>query len=161
MRNKEPDVIENFSCGHDDSILGKNIWLPEGVLPGFNEACQDFYWVIVFYTSQRKQDHGICGLAADYGPCPCRRNATTSRSRSSKPSPSDSGYPRTTSQSFTRAETSRSDSCTTPACSRRSLSTGRCPGSARTPTSAASRCSSRTTSAGSRLSIPTAPGSSW
>ncbi|KAI0720496.1 thymine dioxygenase [Cerioporus squamosus] len=44
MRNKEPDVIENFSCGHDDSILGKNIWLPEGVLPGFNEACQEFYW---------------------------------------------------------------------------------------------------------------------
>ncbi|KAI9058365.1 thymine dioxygenase [Trametes sanguinea] len=44
MRNKEPDVIENFSCGHDDSILGKNIWLPEGVLPGFNEACQKFFW---------------------------------------------------------------------------------------------------------------------
>ncbi len=45
MRNKEPDLIENFSCGHDESVLGKNIWLPEGVLPGFNEACQDFYWV--------------------------------------------------------------------------------------------------------------------
>ncbi|TFK84104.1 thymine dioxygenase [Polyporus arcularius HHB13444] len=44
MRNKEPDLIENFSCGHDESVLGKNIWLPEGVLPGFNEACQDFYW---------------------------------------------------------------------------------------------------------------------
>ncbi|KAI9058366.1 Clavaminate synthase-like protein [Trametes sanguinea] len=44
IRHKEPDVIENFSCGHDDSILGKNIWLPEGVLPGFNEACQQFYW---------------------------------------------------------------------------------------------------------------------
>ncbi|KAI0335896.1 thymine dioxygenase [Cubamyces sp. BRFM 1775] len=44
MRHKEPDVIENFSCGHDDSILGRNIWLPEGVLPGFNEACQQFFW---------------------------------------------------------------------------------------------------------------------
>ncbi|KAI0354972.1 thymine dioxygenase [Trametes cingulata] len=44
IRHKEPDLIENFSCGHDESILGKNIWLPEGVLPGFNEACQKFYW---------------------------------------------------------------------------------------------------------------------
>ena len=22
-----------------------NIWLPDGVLPGFKEACLDFYWV--------------------------------------------------------------------------------------------------------------------
>ena len=45
MRAKEPDFVENFSCGHDESVLGRNIWLPDGVLPGFNEACQAFYWV--------------------------------------------------------------------------------------------------------------------
>jgi len=22
-----------------------NIWLPDGVLPGFKEACLDFFWV--------------------------------------------------------------------------------------------------------------------
>ncbi|KAI0372146.1 thymine dioxygenase [Pilatotrama ljubarskyi] len=42
---RKPDAMENFSCGgRDDSMLGKNIWLPERVLPGFNEACQEFYW---------------------------------------------------------------------------------------------------------------------
>ena len=32
-----------------------NIWLPEDVLPGFREACMDFYWVS---TSRARQHLG-------------------------------------------------------------------------------------------------------
>jgi len=28
-----------------------NIWLPEGVLPGFKEACLDFFWVLQIPSS--------------------------------------------------------------------------------------------------------------
>ncbi|KAG1869379.1 Clavaminate synthase-like protein [Suillus subalutaceus] len=39
-----PNMKESFDCGseHNDSM--PNIWLPEGVLPGFNEACLSFFW---------------------------------------------------------------------------------------------------------------------
>jgi hypothetical protein len=40
-----PDVKENFECGREDDPVMPNIWLPDGVLPGFKEACLDFYWV--------------------------------------------------------------------------------------------------------------------
>ncbi|KAI0354951.1 hypothetical protein OH77DRAFT_1590320 [Trametes cingulata] len=37
--------MENFSCGErDDSMPRKDTWLPDGVFPGFHEACLEFYW---------------------------------------------------------------------------------------------------------------------
>jgi hypothetical protein len=44
-RAKAPDVKESFECGREEAEDMPNIWLPEGVLPGFKEACLDFFWV--------------------------------------------------------------------------------------------------------------------
>ncbi|KAI0761932.1 thymine dioxygenase [Trametes elegans] len=44
LRAKAPDVKESFECGWEQSATMPNIWLPDGVLPGFKEACLDFYW---------------------------------------------------------------------------------------------------------------------
>ncbi|THH31050.1 hypothetical protein EUX98_g3137 [Antrodiella citrinella] len=44
IRAKAPDVKESFECGRADDPNMPNIWLPDGVLPGFNDACLDFYW---------------------------------------------------------------------------------------------------------------------
>jgi len=44
-RSKAPDVKESFECGREEAEDMPNIWLPEGVLPGFKEACLDFFWV--------------------------------------------------------------------------------------------------------------------
>lgn len=44
-RAKAPDVKESFEVGREQDELMPNIWLPEGVLDGFNEACLDFFWV--------------------------------------------------------------------------------------------------------------------
>ena len=38
------DVKENFECGREDDLI-HNIWPPEGVFPGFKEACLEFFWV--------------------------------------------------------------------------------------------------------------------
>lgn len=43
-RAKAPDLKESFECGREDDPVMPNIWLPDGVLPGFKEACTDFYW---------------------------------------------------------------------------------------------------------------------
>ncbi|EKM57512.1 uncharacterized protein PHACADRAFT_138688 [Phanerochaete carnosa HHB-10118-sp] len=43
-RAQAPDMKESFECGREDDPLMPNIWLPEGMLPGFKEACLDFYW---------------------------------------------------------------------------------------------------------------------
>ena len=43
-----PSMKESFECGSEDDEFMPNIWLPEGVLPGFKEACLSFYWVSVF-----------------------------------------------------------------------------------------------------------------
>ncbi|KAF8516546.1 Clavaminate synthase-like protein [Hysterangium stoloniferum] len=43
-RAEAPDVKESFECGREVSLEMPNIWLPEGVLPGFKEICLDFYW---------------------------------------------------------------------------------------------------------------------
>jgi len=43
-RAKAPDVKESFECGREEAEDMPNIWLPEGVLPGFKEACLDFFW---------------------------------------------------------------------------------------------------------------------
>ena len=45
LRAKAPDVKESFECGWEENAGMPNIWLPDGVLPGFKEACLDFYWV--------------------------------------------------------------------------------------------------------------------
>ena len=44
-RATTPDVKESFESGREDDPAMPNIWLPEGVLPGFKEACLDMYWV--------------------------------------------------------------------------------------------------------------------
>lgn len=44
-RAKAPDVKESFECGWEENVNMPNIWLPDGVLPGFKEACMEFYWV--------------------------------------------------------------------------------------------------------------------
>ncbi len=45
VRAKAPDVKESFECGWEESKSMPNIWLPDGTLSGFKEACLDFYWV--------------------------------------------------------------------------------------------------------------------
>lgn len=46
IRARAPDVKESFECGWDDArATMPNIWLPHGILPGFKEACLDFYCV--------------------------------------------------------------------------------------------------------------------
>ena len=44
-RAQAPDVKESFECGWEENVGMPNIWLPEDILPGFREACMDFYWV--------------------------------------------------------------------------------------------------------------------
>ena len=44
-RARAPDVKESFECGWEENPDMPNIWLPEDVLPGFKEACMDFYRV--------------------------------------------------------------------------------------------------------------------
>lgn len=44
-RAQAPDMKESFECGREDDPAMPNIWVPDGVLPGFKEACLDFYWV--------------------------------------------------------------------------------------------------------------------
>ncbi|KAG1894639.1 uncharacterized protein F5891DRAFT_1195090 [Suillus fuscotomentosus] len=39
-----PSMKESFECGSEDNDFMPNIWLPDGVLPGFNEACLSFFW---------------------------------------------------------------------------------------------------------------------
>ncbi|OJT13986.1 UPF0676 protein [Trametes pubescens] len=45
VRAKALDVKESFECGWEESKSMPNIWLPDGTLSGFKEACLDFYWV--------------------------------------------------------------------------------------------------------------------
>ncbi|RDB21864.1 hypothetical protein Hypma_011153 [Hypsizygus marmoreus] len=42
---KGKDVKESFESGREEDELMPNIWLPDGVLPGFKEACLDFFWI--------------------------------------------------------------------------------------------------------------------
>ncbi|OSD07215.1 thymine dioxygenase [Trametes coccinea BRFM310] len=44
IRAKAPNVKESFESGWEESKSMPNIWLPDGVLPGFKEACMDFFW---------------------------------------------------------------------------------------------------------------------
>lgn len=47
VRAKAPDVKESFECGWEESLSMPNIWLPDDTLPGFKEACLDFYSVSI------------------------------------------------------------------------------------------------------------------
>ncbi|KIM37686.1 hypothetical protein M413DRAFT_448220 [Hebeloma cylindrosporum] len=38
------DIKESFEVGREDDNEMPNIWYPDGILPGFKEACLDFYW---------------------------------------------------------------------------------------------------------------------
>ena len=38
-------IKESFEAGREDDDEMPNIWYPNGILPGFKEACLDFYWV--------------------------------------------------------------------------------------------------------------------
>jgi hypothetical protein len=44
-KSTAPDVKESFEVGREEDEHMPNIWLPNGVLPGFKEACLDFFWV--------------------------------------------------------------------------------------------------------------------
>ncbi|OCH91839.1 thymine dioxygenase [Obba rivulosa] len=44
IRGKAPDVKESFESGREDDIVQPNIWLPEDALPGFRNACLNFFW---------------------------------------------------------------------------------------------------------------------
>ncbi|KAF8188900.1 thymine dioxygenase [Mycena galopus ATCC 62051] len=43
QRTSAPDVKESFECGREGASVQPNIWLPDGLLPGFKEACLEFY----------------------------------------------------------------------------------------------------------------------
>ncbi|KAH9841554.1 Clavaminate synthase-like protein [Rhodofomes roseus] len=45
IRAKAPDAKESFEVGREEDAAMTNIWLPDGVFPGFKEACLDFFWV--------------------------------------------------------------------------------------------------------------------
>ncbi|KAI0632130.1 thymine dioxygenase [Trametes polyzona] len=62
IREKAPDVKESFECGWEESESMPNIWLPERVLPGFKEACLDFYW-----TCHETELHILRALAIGLG----------------------------------------------------------------------------------------------
>jgi hypothetical protein len=41
----QKDIKESFELGREDDPVMPNIWFPDGVLPGFKDACLDFFWV--------------------------------------------------------------------------------------------------------------------
>ncbi|KAF9046866.1 thymine dioxygenase [Hymenopellis radicata] len=45
VRNQKtlPSIKESFECGSEANLAMPNIWLPDLILPGFKEACLDFY----------------------------------------------------------------------------------------------------------------------
>ncbi|KAF8060253.1 thymine dioxygenase [Lyophyllum atratum] len=43
-RAKAQDVKESFESGREEDEVMPNIWLPDGILPGFKEASLDFFW---------------------------------------------------------------------------------------------------------------------
>ncbi|KAJ7877982.1 hypothetical protein B0H14DRAFT_2712260 [Mycena olivaceomarginata] len=67
IRAAVPDVKEHFECGREDDADRPNIWLPDGVLPGFKENCLEFYWLCheVEMNVLRALAVGF-GLAEDY-----------------------------------------------------------------------------------------------
>jgi hypothetical protein len=41
----QKDIKESFEVGREDDPVMPNIWYPDGVLPGFQDVCMDFFWV--------------------------------------------------------------------------------------------------------------------
>lgn len=62
QRGKAPDAKESFESGREDDPAMPNIWPPDGVLPGFKEACLDFFWVRPFSLSSRRQRLNTCQI---------------------------------------------------------------------------------------------------
>ncbi|KAF8920215.1 thymine dioxygenase [Mucidula mucida] len=63
VRNQKTltSIKESFECGSEDNLGMPNIWLPDPVLPGFKEACLDFYNVC--HIAELKVLEAIaCGL---------------------------------------------------------------------------------------------------
>jgi len=48
----QKDIKESFEAGREDDPVMPNIWYPDGVLPGFKDACLDFFWVGAFVQNQ-------------------------------------------------------------------------------------------------------------
>ncbi|KAJ6523098.1 Clavaminate synthase-like protein [Mycena vulgaris] len=44
-RAQAPDAKESFECGREGDEVMPNIWLPDGILPGFKEECLEFFWL--------------------------------------------------------------------------------------------------------------------
>ncbi|KAF9057019.1 thymine dioxygenase [Panaeolus papilionaceus] len=58
------DLKESFEAGNEDNEGMPNIWYPDGVLPGFKEACLDFYWTL--YETEKHILRAIAvGLGVD------------------------------------------------------------------------------------------------
>ena len=57
-----PSMKESFECGSEDDVYMPNIWLPDGVFPGFKEACLSFYWVSVptWFNLMYVKFDGVC-----------------------------------------------------------------------------------------------------
>ncbi|KAJ6533927.1 thymine dioxygenase [Mycena vulgaris] len=40
-----PTAREQFQCGREDDAEQPNIWLPDGMVPGFRGSCMEFFWL--------------------------------------------------------------------------------------------------------------------
>lgn len=66
-RAKAQDVKESFESGREEDEVMPNIWLPDGVLPGFKEACLDFFWKIFELQQEILRALAVgFGLPSDY-----------------------------------------------------------------------------------------------
>lgn len=110
VRVKAPDVKESFECGWEESQSMPNIWLPDDTLPGFKEACLDFYWVsVVILVQHDPYAHTFAHIPG----CRSNRRAMKQNSIFSGPSPRAWVSPRTTSCPTTTRTTVNCDCCTT------------------------------------------------
>jgi hypothetical protein len=64
LRETSQDYKESFESGREDDPVMPNIWPPENVLPGFRQACLDFYWVCNSYF-QKNRTSGTYTAASD------------------------------------------------------------------------------------------------
>ena len=66
----QKDIKESFEVGREDDPVMPNIWYPDGVLPGFQDACMDFYWV----STSTKSDINIYMIHSRKRPATTRRS---------------------------------------------------------------------------------------
>ena len=65
----QKDIKESFEAGRADDPLMPNIWYPDGVLPGFQDACLDFFsvstsnlnqiWILTYRSLSKKACYDI------------------------------------------------------------------------------------------------------